>query len=126
MDFKDLVNGKDPFGYPLTQYLWVISIACIGGLVKHINSVQRIRGGKLVIDITTSGFTGVLTFWFCESANIHGPVSAIMIATGGLMGNRAWKEFENFWRMKFGVPAVADTVVKPAVETKPAADEDAK
>ncbi len=94
----------DPFGYPIAHYAWAIGIACVGGIVKHINSAKKINVAKFAVDIVTSGFTGVMTFWFCQSANIHGPLSAILIATGGMMGNRAWKEFENFWRAKIGLP----------------------
>lgn len=98
------MDGKDPFGYAIEQYLWVIGIACAGGIVKHLNNQKKMNVAKFIVDVLTSGFTGVLTFWFCESFNIHGPLSAIMIATGGLMGNRAWKEFENFWRIRLGMP----------------------
>ncbi len=100
MDFKDF---KDPFGFPAVHYLWVLALACAGGLVKHLNSMQKLSWGKLVIDLITSGFTGVMTFWMCETANIHGPMSAVLISVGGLMGNRAWKEFEHVWRVKFGL-----------------------
>lgn len=100
MDFKDF---KDPFGFPAVHYLWVLALACLGGLVKHLNSMQKLSWGKLLIDLITSGFTGVMTFWMCETANIHGPMSAVLISVGGLMGNRAWKEFEHVWRVKFGL-----------------------
>jgi hypothetical protein len=109
------MDGKDPFDYSITQYLWVVGIACIAGLVKHINNAKKVNGGKFLIDLITAGFTGVLTFWLCESINIHGPISAILIATGGLMGNRAWFEFENFWRVRFGIPIVVNSKEKLGV-----------
>lgn len=94
---------NDPFGYPPKQYLWVILIACVGGLVKHMNSTKHFNWVRLVVDITTAGFTGVISFWACEAANIHGPMSAILIAVGGSMGNRAWSEFEALWKAKLGI-----------------------
>jgi hypothetical protein len=97
------VDLQNPFGYPIKQYVTVLIVACAGGLVKHINSAKRISVAKFVVDIITSGFTGVLTFWVCESANIHGPMSAILIATGGLMGNKAFKEFEAILKAKLGI-----------------------
>lgn len=95
----------NPFGYPIRQYAWVIALASVAGLVKHINSAKKIHVAKFIVDVATAGFTGVLTFWFCESLNLHGPMSAILIATGGLMGNKTWKELEALWRSKFGIPA---------------------
>lgn len=99
----------NPFGYPIKQYVWVIVLASVAGLVKHINSAKKLSVAKFVIDVCTAGFTGVLTFWLCESFNIHGPMSAILIATGGLMGNKTWKELEALWRSKLGVPAPQNT-----------------
>jgi len=81
-------------------FLVFIGIACVGGLIKHLNSKKKLSLVKLGIDLLTAGFTGVLTFWLCESINIHGSVSAILIATGGLMGNRVWVEFEQFYRTR--------------------------
>jgi hypothetical protein len=95
----------NPFGYPIRQYAWVIGVASIAGLVKHINSTKKLSIVKFAIDVGTAAFTGVLTFWFCEFLNVHGPMSAILIATGGLMGNKTWKELEALWRSKLGVPA---------------------
>lgn len=100
MDFKDM---KDPFGFPVMHYIWVLGLACLGGLVKHMNTAKEVKFTKLFVDLVSSAFTGVMTFWLCESTNIHGPLSAILISVGGLMGNRAWSEFESIWRAKFGV-----------------------
>jgi len=102
------VDMQNPFGYPIKQYVIVLAVACAGGVVKYINSAKKFHFGRLIIDIITSGFTGVMTFWFCESANIHGPMSAIMIAVGGLMGNKAWKEFIAIFRAKLGVPQIPE------------------
>lgn len=97
------MDGKDPLGYPLGHYLWVILIACVGGAIRHINSMQRFAAGKALIDVVTAGFTGVITFWICEAWGIKGPMSAVMIAVGGLMGNRGWRELESLWRAKIGM-----------------------
>ncbi len=118
------MDGHDPFGYKLSQYLWVIGIACVGGLVKHLNQAKQFSALKLVIDVITAGFTGVLTFWLCESIHVQGPVSAIMIAVGGLMGNRAWKEFENIWRAKLGINHAASTNPANQVNVQPAQSQD--
>ena len=107
---ESITVWRDPLGYPWTTYLWVIGIACLAGMVKHINGMKKFRLGRLVIDITTAGFIGILTFWLCEAREIRGPMQAVAIAIAGAMGNRAWVELENVWRIKFGL--------KPAPETE--------
>lgn len=103
------MDGKDPFGYPISQYLGVLAVACIAGLIKHLNTLStgQFRIARLVIDVLTAGFTGIMMFWVCESLGVDGPKAALMIAIGGLMGNRAWAELENFVKNRvFGARAV--------------------
>lgn len=96
------MDNKNPFEYPLDLYLWVIGVACAGGVIKHVNSARTRNWGKLFADVLTAGFMGVLTFWFLEAIPIRGPMSAILIAVGGLMGNKAFKMFEAFYKAKLG------------------------
>lgn len=100
MDFNDKNN---PFGYSLITYLWVIGLACAGGIVKYLNGTKSFGFLILVRDIVTAGFMGLITFWLCQWTQISGPLSAILIATSGLMGNRAAKELEYIYRLKFGM-----------------------
>lgn len=100
---ETLASWRDPLGYPWSTYLWVVLIACLAGLVKHLNSMSRFRLGKLLVDILTASFTGVIAFWLCKAKDIDGPMMAVVIAVAGLMGNRCWSEFENIWRLKFGL-----------------------
>lgn len=103
------MDGKDPFGYPVVTYLFVIGLACFGGLVKYLNTATEFKLVRLLIDVISSGFTGLLTFWLCEFLHISGSLSAVLIATSGLLGSRAWKEFENLWWAKFGVKDTSGT-----------------
>jgi hypothetical protein len=95
---------KDPFGYSLGTYLWVFGIALIGGAVKYLNHSDRFSFIVLVRDLVTAGFAGILTFWLCEWLNISGSLSAVLIATSGLMGTRALKEAEKLYRLRLGLP----------------------
>lgn len=97
---------KDPLGYGWATYLWVLVIACVAGAVKHMNGTKKLKLGRLIVDVVTAGFTGILTFWLCEAREIRGPWQAIAIAVAGAMGNRAWVELENIWRLKFGLKTV--------------------
>lgn len=101
---ESITVWRDPLGYPWTTYLWVIVIACVASVIKHLNSAKKFKRGRLLVDVLTAGAIGVLTFWLCEAREIRGPMSAVIIATAGAMGNRAWVEFENIWRMKVGLP----------------------
>lgn len=109
---ENLAMWKDPLGYPWSTYLWVIFVACVAGLVKHLNGMKQFSMGKLLIDGVTASFTGIIAFWLCEAKDIHGPMSAVMIAIAGAMGNRCWKEFENVWRLKFGLKQSEDEATK--------------
>lgn len=83
--------------------MWVMFIACVASTIKHINRMQRFRLGRLLVDVATASFIGVVTFWLCEAREIRGPMQAVSIAVMGAMGNRAWREFENVWRIKIGL-----------------------
>lgn len=109
---ETLASWRDPLGYPWSTYLWVVCIACMFGLIKHINGMRKFRFGHLMVDLITAGGTGIVAFWLCEAREIHGPLSAVLIATAGLMGNRCWSEFENIWRVKFGIKKSEDEATK--------------
>jgi hypothetical protein len=123
---------KEAFGYPLVTYVWVIAVAACAGLVKYLNSMQKFVIGRALIEIITSGFTGVMTFWICKWGNIDSTLLPFIIAVSGLMGNRAWVEFENFLRTKFpglqqpavpqeptSLPAVQPIVEKSTMSENP-------
>lgn len=105
---ESLSAWKDPLGYPWTTYLWVVFVACVAGFIKHLNASHQFSIRGLLVDVATAGFTGVVAFWLCEARDIHGPMSAVMIAVSGAMGNRCWKEFESIWRIKFGLKKPED------------------
>lgn len=94
------MDVKDPYSYPVVTYLWVIGLACFGGVVRHLNSMTKFSLVSFLIDLLTSGFTGLVTFWLCQWGNIDDILGAVLIATSGLMGNKAWKELEHLWRIR--------------------------
>lgn len=96
------MDQKNPFGYPLDTYLGVLVVACVAGVIKHINSTRKINVAKFFIDVLTAGFMGVVTFWLLEAIPIRGPMSAVLIAAGGLMGNKAVLELEALYKAKIG------------------------
>jgi hypothetical protein len=100
---ESMAAWKDPLGYPWSTYLWVVGIACLAGVVKHLNGMERFRIGRLCIDLVTASFVGVVAFWLCKAKDIDGPMMAVAIALAGVMGNRFWTELENVWRIRFGI-----------------------
>ncbi len=115
-------DHKNPFGYPFLTYLWVIGLACFGGVVRHLNRMSKFVFSTFFIDLLTSGFTGLITFWLCEWGNIQGPMGAVLIATSGMMGNRAWQELERLWRIRIynmaGVTAEDEKKYSPPAEER--------
>lgn len=109
---ETLASWKDPLGYSWFTYLWVVFIACMAGLIKHLNAAHRSSFRQLFVILVTAGGTGVIAFWLCEARQIQGPMSAVLIATAGAMGNRCWTEFENIWRVKFGIKKSEDEATK--------------
>jgi hypothetical protein len=94
---------KNPFGDSLSTLLYAVGLAILGGLVKYLNHTDKFSAWVLLRDLVTAGFCGLLTNWMCEWMNIQGPLSAILIATSGLMGTRLLREIENFYRIRMGL-----------------------
>lgn len=99
-----MLDSKDPFGYSLLTYAWVVGLACVAGVVKYLNSKESFSWRNATRDVITSAFTGVVAFWTAEYYSVNGPLQAVAIAISAVMGNRAWVEFENIIRMRFGLP----------------------
>lgn len=90
-----------PFGYPIQTYIWVIGLACIAGAVKYVNYSVTTKSFALITllkDMLTGGLSGLMSFWLCESLGIGSPKNAIIISIAGIMGSRAWEEFEQIIR----------------------------
>jgi len=121
MDVNDLAAKTNPFGgYSWVTYVWVIGLSCAGGCVRYLNkSPTAFSIFILIRDVVTAGFMGLITFWLCQWTNISGPLSAVLIATSGLMGNHATRELEALWRIKFGIqyePTINGKSVDPKNE----------
>lgn len=96
------MENKNPFSYPPLTFLGVFALSALAGAVKYLNKspTDQLSIVRLLIEVVTSMFSGLLTFWLCEFAGIYGPLSAVLIAVAGLMGSRAWDELENLWKVK--------------------------
>lgn len=96
------MDEKDPFGYPLVTYIWVIGLGLIGGLLRYLTTMERFNVIRLITEILSSGFIGLITFWMCEYQDLGKLMTAILVAIAGHLGGKVWDEFLNFFRLKFG------------------------
>lgn len=92
---------KDPASYSLLTYAWVIGLSISGGIVSFFRKVKEgetklFNITELLGEIFTSGFTGVLTFWLCEAADISPLVSAALVGISGHMGSRVILQIERW------------------------------
>lgn len=88
-----MIPEKGPLGYEFMTYLWVIGISSWGGIASYVGKLKsgysRFSFSELIGVICISGFVGIVTFLFCESAHINQIGSAALIGIGGHMGSRA-------------------------------------
>ncbi|WP_432473323.1 phage holin family protein [Amphritea sp. HPY] len=99
---------KDPTTYSLITYLWVLGISSMGGIANYVRRVKAGTAEKFSImevvgEIFISGFTGLITFWFCESADIDPLLTAALVGISGHMGSRAIALFEHEVKRRWGV-----------------------
>jgi hypothetical protein len=98
--------GKTPESYSIITYLGVVVLAVWGGVVNYIQSTKNgrvFRISELVGESAISGFVGVLTFYMCEAAELHGLVTAALIGISGHFGGRSIYIIENYLAQKIGV-----------------------
>jgi hypothetical protein len=85
---------KDPTSYSLITYIWVIGLSAWGGSAGYVRRLKtrnqaHFSLAELVGEICISGFVGVLTFYFCESARLNPVLAAALVGISGHMGSRA-------------------------------------
>lgn len=100
---------KDPTSYSLITYLWVLSLAVGGGVVSYMHKIQvsaprAFSFLEFVAEIVTAGFTGLITFWLCENAEISPLMTAVLVGISGHMGSRALYLLERFYTNKIPGP----------------------
>ena len=94
----------------LITWGWIIGLSSWGGAVSYLHRVDKYNLKfnlfKLVMEILTSAFVGVLTFLLCDAASLSWEITAAMVGISGHMGTRALfileKRYENFLGGKDG------------------------
>lgn len=88
------MEPKDPTSFGLITYLWVMGLSVGGGLVSYMHKLQLgVRRPFSIIEfigeLVTSGFTGVITYFLCQSSGISPLLTAVFVGISGHMGSRA-------------------------------------
>lgn len=101
---------KDPSSYSLLTYGWYLLLSVLGGIVRV---AREVRFGEkstweivriFLVEMLTSIFVGLLTFFLCEAAGIRPLYTAVLTSTAGWMGVRALAVIEAFYKSKTGAP----------------------
>jgi len=100
-------DSKDPFGYPVITYAWVLALSILGGVVNFSRKVSEgtaraFNVTELLGEVVTSGFAGLLTFWLCEAGGVSPLLSAVLIGISGHMGSRAIFHLEKWAESRVG------------------------
>lgn len=98
--------AKDPASYSLLTYGWVFALAMLGGVVNFMRKLQKghVRAFNVVEfvgELVTAAFSGVLTFWLCEHAQLSPLVTAALVGISGHMGSRALFMMEDWLKARF-------------------------
>jgi len=99
---------KDPTSYSLITYGWVTLLAAWGGVVSFLSKVKAGAARpfnlvEFVGEVSTSAFSGLLTFWGCEAAGFEPLWTAVLVGISGHMGARALYEIELLVHRKLGL-----------------------
>lgn len=80
-------------------FLFAVALSCLGGIVNYLNRIDKTGATfsfvRLMIEITTSGFVGIVSFMLCDAADFGWSYTAAIVAISGHMGTRALFLFEN-------------------------------
>lgn len=99
---------KDPSSVPLITYLWVFLLSLFGCIVRVLRELQTSRKSlrqiivTFIVELLTSGFAGLVTFFLCEAMDVNPMYAAVWISIAGWMGVRALTVLESLHKARFG------------------------
>jgi predicted CDP-diglyceride synthetase/phosphatidate cytidylyltransferase len=99
---------KDPSTYSLITYAWVVIMSGWGGVVSYLRKrklgiIPRFSFTGFIGELATSAFSGMVTFFLCESANLDAMLSAALIAISGHMGSKGIFFIESYLRNRLHI-----------------------
>ncbi|NLC24644.1 MAG: hypothetical protein GX776_09325 [Oxalobacter sp.] len=100
-------TARSPEMYQMDIYLWVIGLSLLGGIVsfkeKRKSGFWTFRTGSprlgialfilvntgfFLLELLTSAFCGILTFYICESVHMDRLLTAAFVGLSGFAGGR--------------------------------------
>ena len=70
-----------------------IALSVFGGIVNYVHRMDKHGMAfslfRLMVDIFTSGFVGIVSFMLCDAAGLGWSTTAAVVAISGHMGTRA-------------------------------------
>lgn len=83
----------------IIPFALAILLSCFGGIVNYLNRIDKSGAAfsliRLLIEIITSAFVGIISFMLCDYANLEWSITAAIVAVSGHMGTRALFLIEN-------------------------------
>ena len=83
----------------LVPMIFAVLLAALGGAIQYLNKIDRNGTAfsfvKLLIEVGTSGFVGIISFELCDAAGFSWQITAALVAISGHMGARAIVLIEN-------------------------------
>ena len=116
------MDDRDPLSYPFSTYAWVLGLSMAAGCVRYLNKMDTFVLHRFIIEAITSAFTGLIVFYLCDWRNVQGQLQGVFVAIAGLMGSRAWTEFEAFFKRRAAaalhlIPSPFDPPTTPQAPT---------
>lgn len=102
---------KSPLSYSLREYGVILAIALLGGFSRWYMAVRRgeanmLSFSALIGELAVSAFSGLLTFWICESFDVSPLITAAAAGLAGHAGGNGITYLERFGKRyaerKFG------------------------
>lgn len=95
------------------RYIGLVLLSAIGGVLGHmmrtLDSGERVRLGRTLLEGTSAAFVGVMILLACEANGVDGLYTGVIVALSGWAGAGASIQLmDTFVRRKFGLP-VAQT-----------------
>jgi hypothetical protein len=114
------MQEKNPFNYPVSTYMWVISLAATGGLIAALKREQSLK--RTIVDILASALAGLLMFWLCEANGVNPLYAAIVTAISGHLGTKMLEQLGNWVSTRFlgttSLPKAEDPHVAAPIQTE--------
>lgn len=96
--------AKDPSSISTLTYAWVLLLSIFGGVVRVAREMMGMKKTPrqivviFLVEMMTSAFAGLITFFACEASHVGPMYTAIFTSIAGWMGVRALAAVETLYK----------------------------